>query len=266
MEITNFPPKRMQTAAVVALSILSLFLLAKSIQAFKEIPRSGTGYNTISVSGKGEVLAVPDVVVFSYSVSEEGKTVKDAQKQATEKSNKALSFLKDQNIDEKDIKTTAYNVYPKYDYDTRALYPCSQYSCPPSKQIISGYEVSQSVEVRVRDTEKAGDILAGIGSLEVQNVSGLSFEVDDEDKLVREARQAAIKDAQDKAKALAKDLGVRLGKLVSFDDQNAGYPVPMYSAKAYDVGMGGGPTESIPEISLGEQKVVKNVNLVYEIR
>ncbi|MFA6338523.1 MAG: SIMPL domain-containing protein [Candidatus Paceibacterota bacterium] len=251
---------------------LSLFLVAKTVSEIWSYPYISAGkpaVNTISVSGKGEVMAIPDIATFTYSVTEEAKTVSEAQKKSTEKGNKAIKYLKDQGIEDKDIKTTDYSVYPNYDYVTRAIaMPCTQYSCPPvtGERVLKSYSVSQTVQVKIRNTEKAGDILSGIGQLEVQNVSSLNFEVDKYDDLQHNARKLAIDDAKNQAKILAKDLGVKIGRVVSFNE-GGNYAVPMYSKAVMSLDSSGrGEAMPSPEISVGEQKITSNVSIVYEIR
>ena len=197
--------KRVHSAIVIALSLLAIFLLAKTLTEFKKYPNAGSEYgqNIISVSGKGDVYATADVATFSFSVMEEAPTVADAQKKATEKNNNAIKTLKDNGVEEKDIQTTGYNVNPKYDYNSGR--PCTAYGCPPSTPKLIGYEINQSVTVKVRDIAKAGDILTKIGATGVSNISGLSFTIDDEESLKAEARSKAIENAKEKAKKLEEE-------------------------------------------------------------
>jgi uncharacterized protein YggE len=248
---------------VVAIIILGLFI--------KVIDHSDGHYGNneknarpeITVSGKGEVVAIPDVATFSYSVTEKGKTVKEAQDKATAKSNAVLEFLKKSNISEKDIKTLSYSVNPQYDYMKDQSSGCIGMGCP-GKQVLSGYEVSQTIQVRIKDTAQAGTVLTGIGSLNVQNVSGLDLTVDDEDTVIANARTKAIDDAKAKAQVLAKQLGVKLVRITSFTEQ--GQPVPMYYAKAtLDSGVAN-QAAIAPQIPTGENKVTSNVTITYEIR
>ena len=262
--------KRVHSAIVIALSLLAIFLLAKTLTEFKKYPNAGSEYgqNIISVSGKGDVYATADVATFSFSVMEEAPTVADAQKKATEKNNNAIKTLKDNGVEEKDIQTTGYNVNPKYDYNSGR--PCTAYGCPPSTPKLIGYEINQSVTVKVRDIAKAGDILTKIGATGVSNISGLSFTIDDEESLKAEARSKAIENAKEKAKKLAKDLGVRLGDVTSFyEETNPGYPIYGKSMDSMSVGMGGaGNPVAMPiaEIATGQNKITISVNVSYRIK
>ncbi len=247
--------------------ILAIFLAVISVKEIKSIGYVGKDnpiYNTISVNGKGEAISIPDVATFSFSVTETAKTVAEAQLKSTDKINSALKAVRDSGVADKDIKTTSYSINPHYDYQNAG---CSTNYCPPGKSVLTGYEVSQSIEVKVRDLAKAGAIFSTIGSLDVQNVNGLSFSIDDIEKVKAEARAKAIADAQSKAKILAKQLGVRIVRITSFYDSSDN---TIYGRE----GMGGdmmtlktsiAPMVA-PEIPTGEQKITSNVSITYEIR
>ncbi|MDP3645849.1 MAG: SIMPL domain-containing protein [bacterium] len=254
--------------AATALGVLALFLLAATFAEFKGIRFIGSGVNAtnvISVSGEGEVFAVPDMATFSVTVQEEAKEVKDAQDTATKKNNDIIAYLKGAGVDEKDIQTTDYNVYPQYDY---ANATCSGGYCPPGKQTLRGFQVSQTLTVKVRDTKKAGDLLSGVGSRGASQVSGLNFTIDDQDALEAEARDKAITDAKEKAEVLAKSLGVTIVRVVGFSE--GGYGGPIYYAKATmamdEGGRGGALSAPSPEIATGQNKITSNVEVTYEIR
>lgn len=266
-EMFSFEKRRLMKWFSVLIVLVSIFVIGKTLVTFKEYKYIGSGVNPtniITVSGEGEVFAVPDIATFTFSSSEDAKTVKDAQDKVTQKIDVALSALKkDYDVAEKDIKTVDYSVYPKYDYTS---FPCSQFSCPPSKQNLTGYTVSQTISVKVRKVADAGEILGAMGTAGVTNISGLNFTVDDEDALTREARKSAITDAQEKAEALSRDLGVSIVRIVSFSE-SGNYPI--YYSKfgletmAQDGGRGGA---NAPEVPVGENKITSNVTITYEIR
>ncbi len=243
-------------SVIGVLVVLAIFLGVKVISSVKEYSYIGRGTyaaNVITVSGKGEVLSIPDVATFSFSVVETGKTVKEAQDKASTKMNSVLDTIKASGVAEKDIKTTSYSSYPKYEYN----------NYPTGKNVLIGYEVSQSITVKIRKTDNAGTLLAKVGSMNVSNISGLDFIVDDADKVQAEARDKAIADAKDKAGVLAKALGVKLTKIVNFyesGNQPIYYAMDSVSSK----GMGGN-VDPTPEIPVGENKIVSNVTITYEV-
>lgn len=252
-------------AAVVALSFLSLFLLAAAIGEFEKLPTIGKDLpviNTINVSGTGEVVAVPDIATFTFGVSNESLNVGDAQTKSAQAINDITNYLTTNGVDKSDIKTTGYNIYPRYEY-SGTFCPAGTY-CPPSgKQTLAAYVVSQNVEVKVRKIADAGKLLGGLGELGATDISGLTFSFDKDTDLKNQARADAISQAKTQAESIAKSLGVSLGRVVSFNENN-GYPI-VY-------GMGGSVAMSAkapapsPEVTPGESKITSTVNVTYEIR
>src|SRR3989344_4558526 len=246
----------------VVLIVLAIFLAVEALGAFKDLRGVNPAFNSISVTGEGEVVSIPDVATFSFSVSADAKVVSDAQDEVTKNMNAILAGLKTLGInEERDIKTTDYSIWPKYTYQPTV---CSPTFCPPSRQVEDGYTVSHSISVKIRKTEDAGKALALVGGKGATNLSSISFTVDEPEKLLDEARAKAIADAKEKAQVLSKELGVRLVRVVSFyDNMNEG--VPYYAtAMGGDSVVKAGP--AAPTIPVGENKSVVNVTVVYEIR
>jgi len=253
------PPKRIQYAAVAAISMLALFLLVETIDGLRNLDVPAPYVTSITVEGTGDAAAIPDTAQITFTVSEDADSVADAQKGATEKIDAALSSLEDSGIEEKDIKTLSYNVSPKYSYPQ----PCYTGYCPSQEQKIIGYTVSQTVTVKVRDTEKTGEVLQMLGDADVQNISGPNFIVDDDETVKAEARAEAIAEAKAKAEALADELGVSLGRVTGFWE-NSGPYYPMYE-KTYGLG-GDSMPAAVPTLPVGENEYSVSVSITYEIR
>lgn len=245
--------------------VLFAFLFVKTLEEIKGyglIGKDVPPQSIITISGKGEKVVTPDIAEFSFSVIKEGKTVGDAQEGATKTMNAAIAVIKESGIEEKDIKTTGYNMYPRYEY-RKSTALCNEWGCPPGNQVLVGYEVSQSVSVKVRKISDAGSIISKIGAVGVSQVSGLTFSIDKEDEVKDEARSIAINDAQAQAKLLAKQLGVKLVRIVNFSE-SGNYPI--YYGKAAGLGMGGDANTPVPELPAGENTITSNVTITYEIR
>src|SRR3989344_9365243 len=141
--LSDTQKRRFFNTILGVLIVLGVFLAILALNALKESSYIGRGTypaNVISVTGTGEVFAIPDTATFSFSVVEEGKTVKEAQDKATKKINAIIDAVKDFDVEEKDIKTTGYNSYPKYEYSQSSI--CANGYCPPGRQILTGYEVN----------------------------------------------------------------------------------------------------------------------------
>lgn len=223
-----------------------------------------TGATTINVQGEGEVQVKPDLGMFSFSVMAEGKDAKEAKTKSAEKINAIIAAMKEGSVEEKDIKTQNYNLAPKYKYENT---PCAwgQY-CPQTNPVIDGYEVSQMVEVKVRDLAKAGDLISKAGEKGATNMSNLQFTIDDEKVFKAEAREKAIADAKEKAQALAKSLDVKIVRMKGYwEDQGGAYP--MYEGMGGDMMAKNASFEAItPQMPIGENTIKVTVNMSYEIK
>jgi uncharacterized protein YggE len=210
--------------------------------------------NTIMVSETGEVYAKPDLALTTFSVKTEAKTVAQAMTENTEKMNDIIDFMKDSGIEEKDLKTTTFNIYPCYEYRRDNLI------YPSGSRVLVGYEVIQSLQVKIRDLEKIGQIIQGATEAGANQAGDLQFTIDQEDELKKQAREQAIDKAKDKAEELASQLGVNLVRITSFSESGQ-FPRYDYALKEA-TSLGGGET---PQIETGENKIEVTVTITYEI-
>jgi len=249
-------------AILAFLIFASLLLFAQFIGEVKSWKFVGQGLefrNTITVSGEGKAIAVPDTAEFSFAVIKESRDVAQAQDSVTETTNKLLKALKEAGIEERDIKTTSYNIVPLYEYKYTEEFPPI---VSPGSRTLIGYEASHWISVKIRETKKSGEMLALAGNHGATNISGLSFTIDDEEGLRMEARRKAIADAESKSKILAKDLGVQIVKIVYF--QESGRPVYYRDFALAKEGIGGDVISS-PEIPTGENTITSSVTITYAI-
>ncbi len=253
----------------ILLGILSIFLLVltvsiavgiqNKIKEGKYIGQEIETKNTISVSDTGEIFAKPDLAVVSFSVMGEAKTVTEAMADNTKKMNAVIDYVKKQGIGDKDLKTTSFNIYPRYEWirETVCLVP----PCTGQKKVLKGYEIRQSLEVKIRDMAKIGDIIQGATDVGVNQLGNLSFTIDKQDELKGQARKEAIEKAKIKAKELASQLGVRLVRITNFSESGTAsvrYPYAMEAA--------GEAALSAPQIETGENKISVTVTITYEIQ
>lgn len=257
-------------ALTVLAMISAVLVIAKvvtEVRSYRFIGGGVSATNTISVSGDGEVFAAPDIANISFTVREEAKKVSDAQDKVTAKVKTALASVRKLGVADKDIKTQNYSSYPKYEWQ-EATVSCMGLNCPPprpGKQVIVGYEVSQSVTVKVRNLESVNALVDALGAAGVTDMQGPNFAIDKEDDLKAEARKQAIDKARAKAETLARDLGVSLVRVVSFSE---GGDYPIY-ARTMMITAGAEKADSsapMPELPQGEEKITSSVTVTYEIR
>ena len=127
--------------------LLAIFLAVKSWESFQELRLPRFDRPSISITGEGKVFAKPDIAQIQFATSVDRTSVAEAQERATELINRVIGVLREKGVEEKDIKTTSYSINPRYDYSD-------------GRQILRGYNVTQNLEVKVRDLTKVGEILA----------------------------------------------------------------------------------------------------------
>jgi len=233
--------------------------IQNKIKEGKYIGKEIESKNTITVSDTGEIYAKPDLALTTITVTNEAKTVAKAMADNTKKINSVIDFLKKQGIEEKDLKTANFNISPRYEWikgEDMALYP-------EGKRTLVGYAVYQSVQVKIRDMEKIGDIIQGATDAGANQIGDLQFIVDKEDEFKKQAREEAIKKAKEKAKELASQLGVDLVRITNFSESGETPRLMYYEATAKSVG--GGGEMSAPSIQTGENKISVSVSITYEI-
>lgn len=245
---------------IVILSVFILFLIVSTgvdignkVKQGRYIGQEVETRNSITIVDSGEIYAKPDLGIISFSVVSEAKTSYDAMSENTEIMNKVIEGVKGQGVEEKDLKTTSYNIYPRYEYEGGVYYSSG-------KRTLVGYEVTQQLQVKIRDLEKAGAIIEAAASAGSNQVGSLTLTIDNEDELKEQARIQAIDKAKEKAEKLASQLGVRLGKIISFSENNY---YPLYTDSFTEKGLGG--AAPVPDIQTGENKISVSVSVTYEI-
>lgn len=231
-------------------AVFAVFALSYAYVADGKMKRT-QGASQIPVTGEGKVAAKPDIAILNATVVTEKVTVSEAQTKNTEVYNSIVKFLKDAGIDAKDVKTTHYSIYPQYFYSQTR------------KPEITGYQVRNTLEIKIRDLSKVDDVLGGVVAYGANEVGNVSFTIENPNALKEQARKLAIEMAKEKAKVLSKDLGVRFSKIVGFSEsEGGGFPPPIFYAEALGKGGSGGGG---PDLSQGEQEIKVFVTLTYEL-
>lgn len=172
---------------------------------------------TLTVVGEARVTAAPDMAVLSTGTVTTAKTADDALAANSKAVTDVIAALKAQGLAATDIATSNFSIQPQY------VYP-QQGSREPPK--LSGFEVRNGVRITVRDLAKLGPLLDKVVQSGANQASGLSFSLADPEKIEREARVAAVKDAMEQAKVIAEAAGLRLIRITSIQPDGAsGVPV-----------------------------------------
>ncbi|HNP79235.1 MAG TPA: SIMPL domain-containing protein [Candidatus Pacearchaeota archaeon] len=244
---------------IILILVLISYYSAATTEKLKQADYIGRDNNVITVSKKGTVYATPNLVKVSFSIITEEKEVGDALKNNSQKSSAVIETLKAQGVGESDIKTTYYNVYPLYEW--RKVDSADMYST--GTRVLVGYEARQTIEAKIRDVTKVSDIIDASVNAGANEVSGLSFIVENEENFKTQARTKAIIDARNEASQTAKTLGVKLGDIVSFTESTYVPYDYLKLASSSVEGMGSADSSSI---ATGENKIEVTVNITFEIK
>ncbi len=208
-----------------------------------------------SVSGIASVYAKADIANINVGLkSGTMKTAAEASQESAKKMNSIIEELKNLKIEEKDIKTSDYNLNPIYNWTES------------KGQELSGYEVTQTLSLKIRDLNMIGDVISMTTQKGANQIGNINFTIDDEFDLKNQARELAIKKAKEKAILIANQSGMKLGKIKNVIEN---YNTPIYPtyANAKIDGAGAGREDvSAPEIQTGQNEIKIEVTLSYEVK
>lgn len=210
-------------------------------------------FGTFDVFGEAEIVSIPDQAVVDLGFSITNTTVEQAQNQANQVTAAIIDNVKQLGIDAKDIKTINYSIYPEYNFTDRS-------------QEIIGYRVNNTVQVTIRDTDLANQVIDAATQQGANQIGGVQFILspEKEKELLREAREKAISQAKDNAKELANLAGMRLGKIVNISESRYTDPIyPMHRSMAVESDYGFDLTQPT-QLEPGSSTHTYSVYLSYE--
>lgn len=255
--------------ALILFAFLLLFLFTKILGpipfAIDQVTTNKTDLFTIS--GEGRVPVKPDIAVVNFGVEANAKTVQEAQTQINSISNKIVQELKKLGIDEKDIQTQNYNIYPNYDNPVQPISSQRELTkdtielVPPLKpdSKISGYRANSNLVIKIRKIDNINAAIDTATRNGGNQIGGITFDISDRSKAENEARQKAVAEAKKKAEQAALIAGFKLGKIVNYSEN---FNIPFgQGLRAAEVGMDKADTQIEP----GSLDVVVNITLSYEI-
>lgn len=199
-----------------ALAVISLAAAGTAFSACSSTTEviSGQQPTGISVQGVGEVSAPTDTGVVTLGVQVVADTVAEARDRAAEGADAILRSARNNGVDDDDLRTVQLTVAPRYEYRNEEM-------------VLVGFEVTNLVEVTVRNLDAFSEILddaIDAGGDDVR-VSGIQFTIEDTASLLEEARKLAMEDAKEKAEQLAGLGDVGLGRPITISEsQSANLP------------------------------------------
>jgi len=249
----DFGKKVIITLVAILLVYLVFYLgtlINNNLKTNQYIGQADKNAKTIVVNGYGKVTGSNDIAVTTVGYSNVAKDVSVAQSANNKVMNDVMKDLKALEILEKDL-TSNYTIYPEYNYSSTGT------------REFSGYRVSNQVTVKIRDLTKIQNVLALAGKYGANQVSGLSFTIDDTDNLKSQARLKALSDARKKAQVISQSLGLKLVSVYSYNEYEGGSQ-PVYSSLSSGLGGAGGAGEA--KVASGSNIVETNITVTYEVR
>ncbi len=203
---------------------------------------------TLTASAEGQAEVVPDIVTVTLGVVSEARSAGEALAANSKDMTAAIAAIREAGVAEKDIATTGFSVSPVY----------AEQKPGEAQPRITGYQVSNQVQVTIRDLKASGDILDKVIAAGANQVNGIAFDVADPDKPAEAALTDAIAEAKKKAARMADAAGVRLVRIVSVTADGGARPV-----FAMDGGMRA--LKAPVPIMAGTRTVSASATIVWEI-
>lgn len=228
-------------------------IIAVSLIALPAVAQNEPRLSTITLQGVGEISAAPDMATLTTGVVTQGDTARDALDQNNKSATALMDTLRDLGVEDRDLQTSNFSIQPLYERQN------NNNNSRRDPKII-GYQVSNSVSVRVRDLGQLGVVLDQMVSSGANSVNGISFSVDDSAELDDTAREAAVADALAKAELYAAAAGVSLVRILEISETDYGRPMQENFAMAR---MASDMAE-VP-VASGELGFSSRVTIVWEI-
>ena len=203
---------------------------------------------TITVTGTGLVTLTPDIAYINIGVHSQDASAATAMNDNNLNAQAVIDAIKSFGIEDKDIQTTNFSIYPQQQYDNNGN----------MTGII--YVVENTVYVTMRDLTKLGDLLDASFRAGANNINSISFDLADKTDALSQARSAAVTDARKQADELTGATGVSLGDVQTISYYDSSAPLIAQGLRA---AMGGG--DSVP-VQAGSMQITTTVTIVYEIK
>ena len=239
----------MKTALAGAL-MLGVAVLPSTAEAQQAAITQTIAGTRLDINALGEVTRVPDVAVITAGVVSRSPTATAALQDTANKMTRVLAALKRAGVEDRDIQTSNVNLNAEY------RYPENQ-----APQLV-GYQASNSVTIRFRDIRSSGKILDALVGEGANQISGPNLMVDKPETALDEARAKAIASGRARAELYARNLGMRVVRVVSVNESGGYYAPP----PPPPVAMMARAERDSTSIQPGEQKLQVNLSMTFELQ
>ena len=201
---------------------------------------------TVEVVGEGIVYATPDMVNISISIEKEGIDLKNLRQKNGEAVAQVLQLLSKE-LPMENFQTSYVSLY-KDDYNK-----------------LNKYRVVQNINIKLEDISKYDNLMNAIFDAGVNRIDGISFEVKNKEKLLQEARVAAIDDARKKALLYAVSLDQNIGKAIKIKEVNSHFNDIQPVERMSKMSLGSPANGNDNTLAIGKIAIEAQVNVAFEL-
>lgn len=223
---------------------LLILMISLGLGAQEESARPG-----VYVSGEGVVKVVPDQVLIRSRIEHEGMAAAEVKKQNDQTAERILSYLEEEGIPRKHVKTDYVNLNKRYNYNDKSY----------------TYVASQAISIELEDLDRYEEVISGLLERGLNGIQGVEFDSSEIEEHRAAARKKAVLEAKQKAEDLAGALGQEVGKAISISELSGGDFQPVFRAMEMKASMDAGGNESSQNIAPGEMEVKVQVNVGFHL-
>ncbi|MFA5308992.1 MAG: SIMPL domain-containing protein [Dehalococcoidales bacterium] len=207
------------------------------------------------VNGEGKVSVAPDVAVITLGIEAQETAVADALAEASTAMDAVIQALHAQGIEDKDIQTQYFSINQVTNWDN-------------NKEEITGYRVTNTLTVKVREIENAGQVIDAVVAAggNLTRINGITFTVDEPADSYVQARDLAITHAKNKAQEMASKTGMTLGKVTYITENSGSYNISYRNYYSMEDAMAIPAPTVVTPVSVGQLEITATVQIAYEIK
>lgn len=247
----------MKNAFLASVALAASAIPAAALAQASPVPAISPQSTLLTVAAEGTATRKPDLAIFTAGVTSTGKTASEALTANSADMTKVIAALKRAGVAERDIQTSNLSLNPVHaDNSRQPGMPMAQQEMPA----IIGYQAHNMVTVKYRKLDQFGQIIDTLVSAGANQVNGPSFQLDQPDSALDEARVAAVKAARERANLYASATGLKVGRLISIDE-SGGFSRPMPMARMVAMDSAG----AAPPVAAGEVALTTNITVMFEL-
>jgi len=227
---------------------VSLFLIKVFDISYPLTIVTTTKTTELAVVGEGKVEVIPDTAFVDAGITvDNAPTIEEAQESINKTNNEIIQTMKNLGINKEEIKTSNYSISPNYDDSGKT-------------DRITGYNGNVTVTIKTKKMNLVSQVIEAATKAGANQVQGVRFTIDKPEDYREKAREAAIANAKEEASKVAKNLKIKLGKVVNIVESTS---TPYY--RSAEAGLGG-TEDTSPVIEPGSQTITSTVTLYFEKR